>query len=221
VPTRDRTTRTPPPYDLEGAVTHLVRADPRLAPVIERVGPCGLRIQRLASPFEALLESIVYQQLHGKAAATIFARLCALFDSGGAPRPHDLAAAPIERLRTAGLSQAKALAVKDLAAKQLAGRVPTRSRLARLDDDAIVARLTEVRGIGRWTVEMLLIFGLGRPDILPLDDYGVRKGYARAFRKRELPTPRVLLAHGERWRPYRSVASWYLWRMAETPGGRS
>ena len=221
MPARDRTIRTPPPYDLEKAVAHLVRADARLARVIERVGLCRLGIQPLGSPFETLLESIVYQQLHGKAAAAIFARVCALFDSGGAPRPRDLAAAPIELLRGAGLSQAKALAVKDLAEKQLAGRVPTRSRLARLDDDAIVARLTEVRGIGRWTVEMLLIFGLGRPDVLPVDDYGLRKGYARAFRKRELPTPRALLAHGERWRPYRSVASWYLWRMAETSGGRA
>jgi DNA-3-methyladenine glycosylase II len=206
-----------PPFDLAAAVVALERADPRLAELMARVGPCRLAMRPL-SPFHILLRSIVYQQLAGKAAAAIFGRVCAAFSSARLPRPGDVVAAPMEVLRGAGLSQGKALAVKDLAEKTLAGLVPQRSRLARLDDEAIVERLVAVRGVGRWTVEMLLIFGLGRPDVLPLDDYGVRKGFQSTFGKRSLPTPRQLARHGERWRPYRSVASWYLWRAAEAAG---
>lgn len=207
----------PPPYDLGEATAWLVRADPRLGELVERVGECRLAIRPLA-PFHILLRSIVYQQLAGKAAAAIFGRVCAAFGGGRLPRPAEVVAAPMEILRAAGLSQGKALAVKDLAAKTLSGVVPMRSRLARLDDDAVVERLVAVRGVGRWTVEMLLIFGLGRPDVLPGDDYGVRKGFQAAFGKRSLPAPRQLLRHGERWRPYRSVAAWYLWRAAEAAG---
>jgi DNA-3-methyladenine glycosylase II len=205
------------PYDFAAAVEHLRRSDPRLGEVIERLGPCRLEIDAKSTPYAALLESIVYQQLTGKAAATIFRRLCALVDAGRVPRPRAIAAAPIERLREAGLSQAKARAVKDLAEKALARRIPGRSRLAAMSDDEIVTRLTEVRGVGRWTVEMLLIFTLGRPDVLPLQDYGVRKGFARAFGRRKLPTPQALERHGRRWRPYRTVASWYLWRVLDGP----
>jgi 3-methyladenine DNA glycosylase/8-oxoguanine DNA glycosylase len=206
-----------PPYDFAAAVDHLRRSDPRLAEVIDRLGPCRLEIDPAVTPYAALLESIVYQQLTGKAAATIFRRLCGLFDSGRVPRARAIAEAPIERLREAGLSQAKARAVKDLAEKALARRIPGRARLAAMSDEEIIERLTEVRGVGRWTVEMLLIFTLGRPDVLPVHDYGVRKGFARAFGKRKLPAPKALARHGERWRPYRTVASWYLWRVLDGP----
>jgi DNA-3-methyladenine glycosylase II len=205
-----------PPYDREAAAAHLAGRDPRLGELLARVGPCRLEVYPRHSPYEFLCESIAYQQLNGKAAATIFGRLCALFGRRSrAPRPLEVDGAGIERLRSAGLSRAKSLAIKDLAAKTLAGVVPSRAHLARLDDEAIVERLIAVRGVGRWTVEMFLIFGLGRPDVLPVDDFGVRKGFQRAFRKRQPPAPKDLLAWGERWRPYRSVASWYLWRAAE------
>jgi 3-methyladenine DNA glycosylase/8-oxoguanine DNA glycosylase len=209
-----------PPYDRQAAVAHLAGRDSRLGELLERVGPCRLEIYPRHSPYEFLCESIAYQQLNGKAAATIFGRFCGLFGRRSrAPRPPDVDAASIELLRSAGLSQAKSLAIKDLAAKTIAGVVPGRARLARLDDEAVVERLIAVRGIGRWTVEMFLIFGLGRPDVLPVDDYGVRKGFQRAYRKRQPPTPKQLTAWGERWRPYRSVASWYLWRAAEMSAG--
>lgn len=207
----------PPPYDLDAATAHLSERDPRLAELIARVGSCRLQVDTRQSPFDALLESIIYQQLHGKAAATIYGRMCRLFAPRRSPRPKEIAGASIAELRSAGLSQNKALAVKDLAAKTLEGIVPTHAVIAELPDDAIVERLTEVRGIGRWTVEMLLIFRLGRPDILPIDDFGVRKGFMHAHRKRQMPKPKDLARHGERWRPYRSVASWYLWRAADLP----
>ena len=207
-----------PPYDLAAARRHLASRDARLGELLERVGECRLEIHPRHSPYEFLCESIAYQQLNGKAAATIFGRFCGLFGKRSrAPRPSDVLAAPFESLRGAGLSRAKTLAIKDLAEKTLAGVVPGRAALSRLEDDVIVERLTAVRGVGRWTVEMFLIFGLGRADVLPLGDYGVRKGFQRAFRKRQPPTPQQLAAWGERWRPYRSVASWYLWRAAEAP----
>ena len=205
-------------FDPIAAVAHLRRADPALARIIEAVGPFRMRVDRTSSLFLALAEAIVYQQLTGKAAATIFARVRALF-----PRPHqELTALQIRnasdsKLRGAGLSRGKMLSLRDLAARTLAGELPSLSEVHDLDDDAIIERLTAVRGIGRWTVEMLLIFRLGRPDVLPVDDYGVRKGFAAAFRKRELPARAELDKRGQLWRPYRSVASWYLWRAAE-PG---
>jgi DNA-3-methyladenine glycosylase II len=209
-----------PPYDRAQAVAHLSSRDPRLGALLERVGPCRLEISPRHSPYEFLCESIAYQQLNGRAAATIFGRFCGLFGRRSrAAHPARVGGATIEQLRTAGLSQAKALAIKDLAAKTLSGVVPGRAALARRDDEASIERLVAVRGIGRWTVEMFLMFGLGRPDVLPVDDFGVRKGYQRAFRKRQPPKPKELLAWGERWRPYRSVASWYLWRAAEAPKG--
>ncbi len=206
---------SPPPYDLDAAVAHLGGKDPRFGELIARVGPCRLQLDTRQSPFDALLESIIYQQLHGKAAATIYDRMCRLFAPRRSPRPHEIAGAPIELLRGAGLSLNKARAVQDLAAKTLQGVVPTHAGIAHLPDDDIVERLTAVRGVGRWTVEMLLIFRLGRPDVLPVDDFGVRKGYMNAYRKRRMPTPKELRLFGRKWAPYRSVASWYLWRAAD------
>jgi methylated-DNA-[protein]-cysteine S-methyltransferase len=204
------------PFDPVAAVEHLRGRDRRLAKLIDRVGPFRLRPAELQSPFEALLESIVYQQLTGRAAATILARVIGLFRPRRFPRPQDVAGIAEEKLRGAGLSRSKAAALKDLAAKTLDGTVPASARaLEKLSDAEIVERLTAVRGIGAWTVEMLLIFRLARPDVLPATDYGVRKGFARVRRARELPSPKELLAHGERWRPYRTVASWYLWRVLD------
>jgi methylated-DNA-[protein]-cysteine S-methyltransferase len=203
-------------YDPVAALAHLRDADAALARLIDTVGPFRMRVDRTSSLFLALAEAIVYQQLTGKAAGTIFARVQALF-----PRAHEgLNPAHIRRasdakLRGAGLSRNKLLSLRDLAEKTLTGVLPSLEDVHALDDEAIVERLTQVRGIGRWTVEMLLIFRLGRADVLPVDDYGVRKGFAVAFRKRELPTAAELERRGARWKPFRSVASWYLWRAAE------
>jgi DNA-3-methyladenine glycosylase II len=167
-------------------------------------------------PFDALAESIAYQQLSGKAAATIFGRVRALYPKRKWLDPEQLLATPDETLRAAGLSRAKTAALKDLAAKTIDGTVPSGRALIRMTDDEIIARLTAVRGIGRWTVEMLLLFDLGRPDVWPVDDYGVRKGFAKTFGRRKLPTPKQLMKFGEKWRPYRSVAAWYFWRALDT-----
>ncbi len=168
-------------------------------------------------PFDALAESIAYQQLSGKAAATIFGRVRALYPKRKWLDPEQLLATPDETLRAAGLSRAKTAALKDLAAKTIDGTVPAGRALIRMTDDEIIARLTAVRGIGRWTVEMLLLFDLGRPDVWPVDDYGVRKGFAKTFGRRKLPTPKQLMKFGEKWRPYRSVAAWYFWRALDAP----
>ena len=168
-------------------------------------------------PFDALAESIAYQQLTGRAAATIFGRVRALYPKRKWLDPKQLLATPDETLRAAGLSRAKTAALKDLAAKTIDGTVPSGRALLRMTDDEIITRLTTVRGIGRWTVEMLLLFDLGRPDVWPVDDYGVRKGFAKTFRRRELPTPKQLMKLGEKWRPYRSVAAWYFWRALDAP----
>jgi len=194
------------------ALEHLSAVDPVMAGLIKAVGNCRLRPQRRQSPFEALVEAVAHQQLTGKAAQTILGRVKALHPHRPFPSPDDLLGTPDASLRAAGLSRAKTAAIKDISAKTIDGVVPNARMLARLQDDEIVERLTILRGVGRWTVEMLLIFKMGRLDVLPVDDYGVRKGFARTYRKRQLPKPAVLLAHGERWRPYRSVASWYLWR---------
>ncbi len=167
-------------------------------------------------PFDALAESIAYQQLSGKAAATIFGRVRALYPRKKWLDPEELLATPDETLRAAGLSRAKTAALKDLAAKTIDGTVPSGRALIRMTDDEIITRLTMVRGIGRWTVEMLLLFDLGRPDVWPVDDYGVRKGFAKTFGRRKLPTSKQLMKFGEKWRPYRSVAAWYFWRALDT-----
>jgi len=200
-------------FEPRAAIKHLRAADPKLGRLIDDVGPFAMELKRTASIFGALSEAIVYQQLNGKAAATIYGRVCALFPRAtqGPTAEHILRAKDVQ-LRGAGLSRAKTLALQDLARRAKAGEIPTLGEIHRLEDDEIVERLTAVRGIGRWTVEMLLIFRLGRPDVLPTDDYGIRKGFALAFKKRELPAPKELARYGERWRPYRTVASWYLWR---------
>ena len=203
------------PYDRDISVRHLCETDPRLGQVIERAGPLRLELDVVQSPFAALAESIVYQQLTGRAAATIHGRLVGLFKPERRLRPESLLRAPDELLRSAGLSRGKVAALRDLAAKTQDGTVPSMARLKRMENEEIIERLTAIRGIGRWTVEMLLIFRLGRPDVLPVTDYGVRKGFARAFRKRKLPTPGQLEKYGKRWAPYRSVAAWYLWRACE------
>ncbi len=204
---------SPLPYDLVAATEHLLAADRRLARLIERVGPCRLAIEVDQSPYEALVEAIVYQQLHARAAAAIYGRLCAAFGGDGAPRAARLATAAHEDLRAVGLSRAKALAVQDLAQRARARQIPTRARAERMSDEELVECLTAVRGVGRWTVEMLLLFTLGRPDVLPVDDLGVRRGaerlYGRSF------TPKELGTWGARWAPWRSAAAWHLWRVAD------
>jgi 3-methyladenine DNA glycosylase/8-oxoguanine DNA glycosylase len=204
-------------FDPEEAVTTLRSADKRLAALIERVGPLRLQVESIQTPFQALAESIVYQQLTGKAAATILGRVHAVYGGRKHFAPEATIATKDDLLRAAGLSRAKTAALKDLAAKALDGTVPTARALAGATDDEIVERLTSIRGIGRWTVEMLLIFRLGRPDVLPVDDYGVRKGFQRLVRAKELPSRADLAKRGERWRPYRSAASWYLWRANDLP----
>ena len=222
-----------PRYNVDEALTHLRSADPKLARLIDRAGPFTLKLSGTQSPFEALTESIIYQQLHGKAAASIHRRLLESFHPvcgiGAHPSPQHLLDCPNAQLRAAGLSGNKALALRDLAAKTLDGTVPTLARIRRMSDDDIVTHLTEVRGIGKWTVEMLLIFRLGRPDVLPVDDYAVRKGFALTFQGLKptdkitpavLPKPDVMRKRAERWRPFRSVASWYMWRACDLAAGK-
>ena len=190
--------------------------DPVMRRLIRRHGPCGIEARRW-SPYEALTRAIAHQQLNGRAAQTILARFVALFGARRFPAPAEVLAAPPARLRSAGFSRAKVLAIKDIARHALAGTVPTRRAAARLTDEEIIERLLPIRGVGRWTIEMLLIFTLGRPDILPVDDFGVREGYRRACGTRTQPTPKALRVLGERWKPYRSAAAWYLWRAAGEP----
>jgi O-6-methylguanine DNA methyltransferase len=208
-------------FDPQKAVEHLRARDAALARAIDEIGPYHMERQRQPSIFAALVEAIVYQQLTGKAAATIFARLCALFPGvRNSPAAEQILAASDEELRSVGLSRSKILSLRDLARRATNGEIPTSSDIRDMEDEAIVERLTQIRGIGRWTAEMLLIFHLSRPDVLPADDYGVRKGFAIAF-DRELPSPKELAAYGARWKPYRTVASWYLWRLVErTTAGR-
>ena len=204
-------------YDAEEAVAFLSSADAKLASFIKRV-PFSMEIRAMHNPFESLARNIIYQQLHGNAAAAIHQRVRDLFGKSRLA-PQDIISAPEEILRGAGLSAAKTVAIKDLAAKSLDGTVPSLARLRRMKDEEIIERLTEVRGIGRWTVEMLLIFRLGRPDVLPVDDFAVRKGFTLLYGLKEQPKPKELLKYGERWRPFRSVASWYMWRASEMAAG--
>ena len=210
------------PFNPKKAIEHLKAADAKLGALIDRVGPFTLRIDHSISPFEALLQSVLYQQLHGKAAATIHRRVREHY--GGDPSPKLLLETPDEILRAAGVSGNKIKALKDLAARTIDGTVPSHAAIVKMPDADIVERLTEVRGIGPWTVEMLLIFRLGRPDVLPVTDYGVRKGYALTFMRvpksrllaaEDLPKPDTLFRRGQRWKPYRSVASWYMWRACD------
>ena len=205
------------PHARRRAVRHLRATDPVLSRIIEEVGPCRLAFEMEATPFEALVESIVYQQITGKAAATIHGRLKALV-GGRTPVPADIVNATDEALRGVGLSRQKISYLRDLAAKADAGLFPDDVHV--LEDEAVIEVLMSVRGVGRWTAEMFLMFRLGRPDVLPVADYGIRKAMQRAYRMRALPKPDRMQRVAARWRPYRSVACWYLWRSLDS-GGRA
>jgi 3-methyladenine DNA glycosylase/8-oxoguanine DNA glycosylase len=200
------------------ATRHLRAADPRFEAIIDAIGPCTMEIGSPPDPFRALLRSIVYQQLSGKAASTIWGRVEVLFPRRR-PRPALLLDLADEQLRAAGMSRGKVLAARDLAAKVLDRSVPGAAALKKLDDAEVVARLTAVRGIGPWTAEMYLMFWLGRPDVLPIGDLGVRKGFMLGWKKRKLPSPEALAKHGRRWAPYRTAASWYLWKLVDGENG--
>jgi len=206
---------TSAPRELEEACAFLIKKDRPLARVIGKIGPCGLKTNPMQSPFEALAEAIVYQQLSGKAAATIFGRVKALFGEKIVLEPEDILLSSEEKLRSAGCSRAKALALLDLAIKTKEGLVPDLEAMHAMSDDELIERLCAVRGVGRWTVEMLLVFRLGRLDVLPSTDYGIRKGFALTYKLDQLPAPREIIAYGQRWKPFRTVASWYLWRALE------
>jgi DNA-3-methyladenine glycosylase II len=197
------------------AIRHLSSVDPVMRRLIREVGRFALIPRVRRTPFESLARAIAFQQLHEKAAESILKRFIALFPGRRFPRPAELLTAHADAIRGAGFSGAKVLALRDLAARTLDGTVPTSRAIKALDDEAIVERLVEVRGVGRWTVEMLLIFQLGRPDVLPVDDFGVRNGFRIAYRRRTMPTPKEVLRYGERWKPYRTTAAWYLWRAAD------
>lgn len=194
---------------------HLSGRDPVMRLLIREHGRCGLSPETRRPPFQSLVQAVAHQQLHGTAANTILARFKKLFPGRKFPRPEDLAGVTDREIRACGFSFAKIRAIRDIAEKTLSGLVPGPREIAGLSDDEIILRLTQVRGVGRWTVEMLLIFQLGRHDVLPAHDFGVRTGFRHAYNKRALPTPRDILAHGEIWRPFRTTASWYLWRAAD------
>jgi DNA-3-methyladenine glycosylase II len=196
---------------------HLSATDPRMAALIARSIRYEVKPGDLVRPFDALAESIAYQQLSGKAAATIWKRVRALYPRRKYLDPKLVLATPDKKLRAAGLSRSKVAAIKDLAAKTIDGTVPSARSLVKMSDEEIIERLITVRGIGRWTVEMLLLFDLGRPDVWPIHDYGVQKGFAKTFGKRKLPTPKQLLKHGKKFAPHRSVAAWYFWRALDVP----
>ena len=204
-----------PPSMTSACLQHLSKTDPVMRRLIRAHGACGLKPNGLRSPFESLARAIAHQQLNGTAANTILRRFIKLFPGRRFPRPEDLERVDDDAIRAAGFSRAKIAALRDLAAKALDGTVPSSRVIKKLDNAEIIARLTEVRGVGQWTVEMLLIFQLGRPDVLPVDDFGIRNGFRHAYGLPELPKPKELLAHGERWKPHRTTAAWYLWRAAD------
>ena len=201
----------------DDAHRYLARIDKRIATLMATSRRYDLLPQNGVRPFDALAESIAYQQLSGKAAATIWKRARALFPERNFFDPKLVLETADEKFRAAGLSRSKVAALKDLAAKTIDRTVPTTRQMVKMTDEEIIERLIQVRGIGRWTAEMLLLFELGRPDVWPVHDYGVRKGFAKIFGKRRLPTPKQMLRHGEKWRPYRSVVAWYCWRALDKP----
>jgi DNA-3-methyladenine glycosylase II len=205
-------------FDHREAIAHITKGDPRLAALIEKCNEFRLNIDEEQTPYESLLRAIAYQSIAGKAAAVIFGRIKALGTNGRCPTPEELLRVPAQTLREAGLSAAKIAAVRDLAQKTIEGVVPAMEDARKMSDQELVERLISVRGIGAWTVEMFLIFRLGRPDVLPIHDYGVQKGFAITYRKRRIPKPKELAKFGERWRPWRTVASWYMWRAIEVAG---
>src|SRR5450432_3956018 len=194
---------------------HLSKRDPVLRRLIREHGNCLLKPEKRRSPFQSLVQAVAHQQLNGTAANTILTRFINLFPGRKFPKPADLVRVTDAQIRACGFSFAKIRAIRDLAEKTLSGVVPTSRQIMKLSDDEIVARLIEVRGVGRWTVEMLLIFQLGREDVLPADDFGVRTGYRVAYKKREMPKPKELLAFGEKWKPHRTTAAWFLWCAAD------
>jgi DNA-3-methyladenine glycosylase II len=204
--------------DHDEAHRHLSATDPRMAALIARSRRYDIKAGRLVRPFDALAESIAYQQLSGKAAATIWGRVRAIYGKRKYLDPKAVLKTPDRKLRAAGLSRSKVAALKDLATKTIDGTVPTVAALAKMSDEEIIERLIQVRGIGRWTAEMLLLFDLARPDVWPIHDYGVQKGFAKTFGKRKLPTPKQLLKHGKKFAPHRSVAAWYFWRALDNDG---
>ncbi|MFC6645748.1 DNA-3-methyladenine glycosylase family protein [Granulicella cerasi] len=222
-----------PPYDTEAAVAALRAADPKLAKLMDKAGPFTMRISPRQSPFEALVEAIIYQQVHGKAAAAIHGRMLESFEPicgfGVHPSPEHLLECPTDQLRHAGLSHNKTLSLRDLAAKTLDGTVPTMAKIKKMSDEQIIEHLVQVRGIGKWTVEMFLMFRLGRPNVLPVGDYGVRKGFALTYLglKPDVKVTPDLLATAEqiekrakKWGEWRSVASWYMWRACDVAAGK-
>jgi DNA-3-methyladenine glycosylase II len=199
----------------EHILAHLSGIDINMGGLIRAAGAYGLVLENDGHPFQALAQAIAHQQLNGIAARTILTRFVNSCGNGAFPTPAAVLATPNETLRAAGFSFSKIAALKDLATKTVEGIVPDRKTLLDLEDAAIITRLTQVRGIGRWTVEMLLIFQLGRPDILPVDDFGVRAGFQFTYGLRKMPAPKALAAYGERWGPHRTAAAWYLWRAVE------
>jgi len=206
------------PFDLAAALVHLAERDEQLKALISETAAFELDIAGAQTPYDALLESICHQSISGKAAATIFGRVKALGKNGRAPTPEEMLRLRKPALRKAGLSGAKILAMKDLARKTIEGVVPSLGQAQQMSDEELIERLVSVRGIGAWSVEMFLIFRLGRPDVLPIHDLGVKKGWSVAYGKKHMPRPAELLAFGERWRPYRTIASWYMWRAFERAG---
>jgi DNA-3-methyladenine glycosylase II len=213
------TPRRSPADPLAAAVAHLKRADPTLGRVIRRVGACTLAPRREGTHFDAVLRAIVYQQLSGKAAGTILGRVHGIY-GGRSPTPDELLATPDETLRAAGLSRQKLGYARDLAARVAAGALPV-DALDAMGDDEIIAALSAVKGVGRWTAQMFLMFRLGRLDVLPDLDLGVQKGIQLAYGLDQLPRPKEVLAIGAPWAPYRSVAAWYLWRSLDNGDGQT
>ncbi|MGA2853835.1 MAG: DNA-3-methyladenine glycosylase 2 family protein [Verrucomicrobiota bacterium] len=194
---------------------HLAKRDLVMRRLIREHGKCDLAPEKRRSPFQSLVQAVAHQQLNGTAANNILARFKKLFPGRKFPRPEDLAKVADKQIRACGFSFAKIKSIRDIAEKTLSGVVPSSRQIGKLSDDEIIARLTEVRGVGRWTAEMLLIFQLGRPDVLPADDFGVRNGFRAAYKKRDLPEPKELLAFGEKWKPHRTTAAWFLWCAAD------
>jgi DNA-3-methyladenine glycosylase II len=197
---------------MRAAIRHLRSVDAAMDGLIGRVGRCGLKADRAEQPYQALVSAVAHQQLHGNAARSILARFSALYPGADFPTPAMVLATSEAALRGVGFSTSKVAAIRAIAANAATGLVPTRRAAARLDDAALIEQLTQILGVGRWTVEMVLIFTLGRPDVLPVDDFGVRDGYRRLHGLDEQPRPRDLAAIGEMWAPFRSYAAWYLWR---------
>jgi DNA-3-methyladenine glycosylase II len=200
---------------LKQADRFLADCDPDFASLIARIGPSRLNIDKSREPYQALMNAVAHQQLHGNAAKAILGRVVALFPDHPFPPADLFLAHPEAELRACGLSAAKFLAMRDIAEKTVSGLVPSRAAAARMENEALIERLTALRGVGRWTVEMLLIFSLGRPDVLPIDDFGVREGYRKLKKLEAQPKPKALAEIGLAWSPYRSTAAWYLWRASE------